>query len=77
MAKSGGTTTLSDFDLEGKSFSVGGDVTLVNGALSSARLSRVGLDGGDDVAVAAKRSGKNDAVDISGESLDARSLIKQ
>lgn len=77
MAKSGSTTTLSDFDLEGKSFSVDGDVTLVNGALSSARFSKVALNRGDDVAVSVKRSGKNYAVDVSGESLDARSLIKQ
>lgn len=77
MAKSGNTTTLSDFNLDGKSFSVEGDVTLVNGALSSARFSRVALNRGDDVAVSVKRSGKNYAVDVSGDSLDARSLIKQ
>lgn len=77
MKKSGGTTTLSDFDLDGKSFSVGGDVTLVNGGLSSARFSKVALNRGDDVAVSVKRSGKGYAVDVSGEALDARSLIKQ
>lgn len=77
MAKSGSTTTLSDFDLDGKSFSVDGDVTLVNGGLSSARFSKVALNRGDDVAVSVKRSGKSYAVDVSGEALDARSLIKQ
>ncbi|RRI03437.1 hypothetical protein EH240_09680 [Mesorhizobium tamadayense] len=77
MAKSGSTTTLSDFDLDGKSFSIDGDVTLVNGALSSARFSKVALNRGDDVAVSVKRSGKTYAVDVSGDSLDARSLIKQ
>ena len=77
MAKSGNTTTLSDFDLDGKSFSVEGDVTLVNGALSSARFSKVALNRGDDVAVSVKRSGKSYAVDVSGAALDARSLIKQ
>ncbi|MET3521101.1 YhdP family protein [Mesorhizobium abyssinicae] len=77
MTKSGGTTTLSDFDLDGKSFSIDGDVTLVNGALSSARFSKVALNRGDDVAVTVKRSGKGYAVDVSGEALDARSLIKQ
>ncbi|TIS32686.1 MAG: hypothetical protein E5X11_23725, partial [Mesorhizobium sp.] len=59
MAKSGSTTTLSDFDLDGKSFSIDGDVTLVNGALSSARFSKVALNRGDDVAVSVKRSGKS------------------
>ncbi|PBC04985.1 DUF3971 domain-containing protein [Mesorhizobium sp. WSM3860] len=77
MAKSGSTTTLSDFDLDGKSFSVDGDVTLVNGALSSARFSKVALNRGDDVAVSVKRSGKSYAVNVSGDALDARSLIKQ
>ncbi|UCI05401.1 DUF3971 domain-containing protein [Mesorhizobium sp. B1-1-8] len=77
MAKSGGTTKLSDFNLDGKSFSVAGDVTLVNGALSSARFSNVALNRGDDVAISVKRNGKSYAVDISGDALDARSLIKQ
>lgn len=77
MAKSGGTTTLSGFDLEGKSFSIDGDVTLVNGALSSARFAKVALNRDDDIAVSVKRSGKSYAVNVSGQSLDARSLIKQ
>lgn len=77
MAKSGGTTTLSDFDLDGKTFSIEGDVVLVNGALSTARFSKVTLNRGDDVAVSVKRSGKGYAVDVSGSALDARSLIKQ
>ncbi|MDX8527654.1 DUF3971 domain-containing protein [Mesorhizobium sp. MSK_1335] len=77
MVKSGSTTTLTDFDLSGKSFSIDGSVTLVNGALSTARFSKVALNRGDDVAVSVKRSGKSYAVDVSGASLDARSLIKQ
>ncbi|UVC13685.1 YhdP family protein [Mesorhizobium onobrychidis] len=77
MAKSGDTTTLSDFDLNGKTFSIDGGVVLVNGALSSARFSNVKLNRGDDVAVSVKRSGKGYAIDISGSALDARSLIKQ
>ena len=77
MTKSGDTTTLSDLDLDGKSFSVDGSVVLVNGALSSAQFSKVMLNRGDDVAVSVKRSGKGYAIDISGDALDARSLIKQ
>ncbi|RUU29799.1 DUF3971 domain-containing protein [Mesorhizobium sp. M6A.T.Ce.TU.016.01.1.1] len=77
MTKSGDTTTLSDFDLDGKTFSIDGGVVLVNGALSSARFSKVTLNRGDDVAVSVKRSGKGYAIDISGNALDARSLIKQ
>ncbi|MER9653171.1 hypothetical protein NKJ26_06595 [Mesorhizobium sp. M0152] len=77
MTKSGDTTTLSHFDLDGKSFSDDGSVVLVNGALSSARFGKVTLNRGDDVAVSVKRSGKGYAVDISGSALDARSLVKQ
>jgi hypothetical protein len=77
MTKTGDTTTLSDFDLSGKTFSIGGNVVLVNGALSSARFSKVTLNRGDDVAVSVKRSGKGYAVDVRGNALDARSLIKQ
>ncbi|MBZ9858626.1 DUF3971 domain-containing protein [Mesorhizobium sp. CA12] len=77
MAKSGSTTTLTDFALDGKSFSIDGNVTLVNGSLSAARFSKVALNRGDDIAVSLKRSGKSYAVDVSGASLDARSLIKQ
>ncbi|RWE34379.1 MAG: hypothetical protein EOS78_20570 [Mesorhizobium sp.] len=77
MTKSGDTTTLSDFELDGKTFSVDGSIVLVNGALSSAKFSKVTLNRGDDVAVSVKRSGKGYAVDINGNALDARSLIKQ
>jgi len=77
MAKSGDTTTLSDFNLDGKTFSIDGSIVLVNGALSSAKFSKVTLNRGDDVAISVKRSGKGYAVDINGNALDARSLIKQ
>ncbi|QKC84260.1 DUF3971 domain-containing protein [Mesorhizobium sp. NZP2077] len=77
MTKAGDTTTLSDFNLDGKTFSIEGGIVLVNGALSSAKFSKVTLNRGDDVAISVKRSGKGYAVDINGNALDARSLIKQ
>jgi hypothetical protein len=77
MNTAGNTTTLSNFDLDGKTFAVDGSVALSSGSLSSARFTRVTLNRGDDVAVSVKRSGKGYAVDISGNALDARSLIKQ
>ncbi|WP_322418936.1 DUF3971 domain-containing protein [Mesorhizobium huakuii] len=77
MTKAGDTTTLSDFNLDGKTFSIDGSIVLVNGALSSAKFSKVALNRGDDVAISVKRSGKGYAVDINGSALDARSLIKQ
>ncbi|MGI6853353.1 YhdP family protein [Mesorhizobium sp. 1B3] len=77
MATTDKTTTLSDFRLEGKSFAVAGNIVLAGGELSSARFGTVSLNRGDDVNVAIKRAGKGYAVDVSGASLDVRSLIKQ
>jgi hypothetical protein len=77
MASTDKTTTLSDFALDGKTFAIDGSVALSDGSLSSARFTRVALNRGDDVAVSVKRSAKGYTVSISGEALDARSLIKQ
>jgi len=77
MTGSGAATTLSRFDLSGKSFQVDGTVALSNGRLASANFDHVQLNRGDDVAVSVKRSGKGYAVTISGDALDARPLIKQ
>ncbi len=77
MSGSGAATTLSRFELSGKSFQVSGTVALSNGRLTSADLDHVQLNRGDDVAVSVKRSGKGYGVTISGDALDARSLIKQ
>lgn len=77
MATKDNTTTLSDFRLDGKSFAVAGNIVLAGGELSSARFGTVSLNRGDDVNVAIKRTGKGYAVDVSGASFDARSLVKQ
>jgi len=77
IESSGSTTTLKDFKLGGKSFTVAGDIVLNGGDLSSARFGTAQLNRGDDVSVAIKRTGKGYSVDVSGASLDARSQIKQ
>lgn len=77
MVTSGETTTLSDFRLSGKSFNIAGNVQLADGELSSGRFTTVQLNRGDDIDVTIKRAGKGYAVQVSGASLDARSLIKQ
>ena len=77
MEKNGSTTRLTDFDLDGKTFSANGTVELSNGNLVSADLSHVQLNRGDDVAVSVKRSGKGYTVKLDGEALDARALVKQ
>lgn len=77
MVKNGSTTRLTDFDLDGKTFSAGGTVELSSGNLVSANLTHVQLNRGDDVAVSIKRAGKGYAVKLNGEALDARALVKQ
>lgn len=77
MDTEGERSTLSDFRLTGKTFSISGDVSLANGSLTSARFGQARLNRGDDVDVSIKRSGKGFAVQVKGNSLDARALIKQ
>ena len=77
MKKSGASTKLSGFKLDGKTFSAAGAVELSDGSLVSADLSHVQLNRGDDVAVSVKRSGKGYTVKVDGDALDARPLIKQ
>lgn len=77
MTGDGAVKTLSNFDLDGKSFAIDGNIVLNGGSLSSASFSKVQLNRGDDVAVSVKRSAKGYAVSVRGDALDARSLIKQ
>ncbi len=77
MTGDGAARTLSNFDLDGKSFAIDGKVALNGGSLSSADFDKVQLNRGDDVAVSVKRSAKGYAVSIRGNALDARPLIKQ
>jgi len=72
-----GRSTLSDFKLDGDTFGIDGSMVLADGGLSEAEFSRVRLNRNDDFAVAVKKSGKGYAVDVSGKSLDARSVVKQ
>lgn len=77
MRSSGGTTTLADFKLGGKSFTIAGEIVLSGGELSSARFDTAQLNRGDNVRVTIRRGGKGYQVDVRGNTLDARSLVKQ
>jgi hypothetical protein len=72
-----GRSTLSDFKFEGETFGIDGSLALAGGALSEARFSRVRLNRNDNFAVTVKKSGKGYAVDVTGKSFDARSVVKQ
>jgi hypothetical protein len=71
-----GAARLEDFKLAGKSFAISGDITVVDGALSSAKLSSVQLNRGDDARVSIERNRKGFDIKIVGDALDARSIIK-
>ena len=71
-----GPTKLTGFKLDGKSFAISGDVTLVEGELTSAEFSSVQLNRGDDVRVSIDREGKGFDISIAGDALDVRSIIK-
>lgn len=72
-----GKSTLSDFNLSGATFGIAGSVALSDGALAQAEFSRVKLNRNDDVAITVKQSGKGYAVDVTGKSLDVRSVVRQ
>lgn len=76
MRGSGDNIEIDDFQLQGKTFSARGALSVDGGMLQSAKFDRVSLTGDDDVAVAVKRSGKSYSVSVNGSSLDARALIK-
>ncbi|HEV7254491.1 MAG TPA: AsmA-like C-terminal region-containing protein [Mesorhizobium sp.] len=74
----GGDATISDLSIEGPSFRASGSATVRGGALSSAKFGRVRLNRGDDIAVDVRRGeGGGYAITVSGEALDARSLLKR
>lgn len=76
-ATDGHVTRLSDIDLDGKSFGAKGEARLENDNLVSARLSNVRLSRGDDFALTIGRKGGGFSVAVSGQSLDARSVIRR
>ena len=69
-------TVLDDFALEGETFTVRGSLALRDGELEGARFHNVRLNRSDDFAIDIGRSGAGYTIDITGRSLDARSLIK-
>lgn len=76
MENADARTVLDDFALEGETFAVRGSLALRDGQLDGARFHNVRLNRGDDFSIDINRSGRGYAVEISGRSLDARSLIK-
>jgi hypothetical protein len=76
MENSGVRTVLDDFALRGETFSVQGSLALAEGELQNARFHDVRLNRGDEFSVDIVRAGRGYSIDISGRSLDARSLVR-
>jgi hypothetical protein len=76
MERNGGQTFLHGFGIKGESFAVGGEVSFDEAGLTNASFPQVRLNRGDDFSVDIVRSGRGYAIDVQGETLDARSLIK-
>jgi len=70
-------TNISNFDLSGATFGIAGDMVISDGALRSAKFNRFQLTRDDNVSVSLQRSGKGYTVNVTGESLDARALIRR
>ncbi|RFC63242.1 MULTISPECIES: DUF3971 domain-containing protein [Mesorhizobium] len=68
---------ISNFDLSGATFGIEGDMSVADGGLRSAKFSRFQLTRDDNVSVSLQRSGKGYTVNVSGQSLDARALIRR
>ena len=69
-------TQISNFKLEGRSFSARGDMTVSQDGLLKARFPEVRLNDTDDVSVTIDREGKGYNIKVTGQSFDARSLIR-
>jgi hypothetical protein len=76
LLASDSATKLKDFKLTGKSFAIIGDITVVDGALSSAKLGSVQLNRGDEARVSIEHNRKGFDIKITGDALDVRSIIK-
>lgn len=66
-----------DLRLEGKSFSARGSIDMSGGSFRTARFDSLALNPGDNVAMTVKRDGNTYAINLTGQSIDGRVLIKQ
>jgi Protein of unknown function len=77
MLQEEGRTVLKDFELSGESFSIKGAASIDKGGLVSADLSRVRLVRGDNISAKVTRTKGGYSVNVSGDALDVRALVKK
>ena len=75
MAAQGGRTTLSGLHLSGQDMDVAGTAVLDKGGLSSAHLSTLKLNRGDDASATVTREKGSYAVSLKGHRFDVRQVI--
>jgi hypothetical protein len=76
LVLSGSETRLSNFNLDGNSFSADGNITVSPSGLQNARFGKVRLNASDDVSVSIERKNGGYDITVDGSSFDARSLIR-
>ena len=69
-------TRISNFSLDGGSFSAKGDITVSQSGLQSAHFGKVRLNQTDDISVSVERKGKGYSIAVKGSKFDARALIR-
>lgn len=77
LDRQGDSAVLSDFRLTGGTFGISGTATVAGGTLASARFDSFRLNRGDDASLRIDRERGSYSVVVSGDSLDARALIRQ
>ncbi|MEZ5811396.1 MAG: DUF3971 domain-containing protein [Rhizobiaceae bacterium] len=77
MREDGGLTRLTGLKVRGDSFVVEGTVAMKGGEIETAEFSDVRLNRGDAFNMSVKRSGRGYQLTVTGDSIDARSLIRQ
>ncbi|MEX0955858.1 MAG: AsmA-like C-terminal region-containing protein [Rhizobiaceae bacterium] len=77
MNRDGETTELTGFKLAGDGFGGSGSLTVDERGLLNARFGALAFGPGDNIAMGIDRAGKSYKISVSGQTLDARFLIKE
>jgi hypothetical protein len=77
ILQDGDDVKISNLDVAGDTFRLRGDVSVVDGDLTTANFSTAKLNRGDDVAVKVARTRYGYRVDVNGSAFDARPLLNQ
>jgi len=76
LTEKDGQTELADFKLQGESFGLAGNIVLAKGRLQQAKFNQVRFNRDDELSATIKSKGSGYDVTVTGNSFDARSVIK-